>query len=147
MGPELLAATFLVFRQRRFVTVEMDVVGIDAEQKIGARCFASRREPSFHAHGEQQEWMGRGDGAGETIRAEEAGGRGIAGGSMLVDLRRQRRHLCLLASHQILCGRDLCVDLTQLGLGERPLLDERGGPPLRRLGSSDGPVMGQLQLP
>ena len=147
MGPKLLAAAFLFFGESRFVAVEMNVVGIDAEQKVGARSRSSRDKPGFHTDGKQQQRMGRGDRAAEAIRAKEASGRGIAGGSMFVDLRRQCRHVGFLPSHGILRGRDLGVDPSQLGLVERPLPDEQGGPPLRSLGPRDGPIMGRLQLP
>ena len=84
MGPELLAAAFFFLREGRFVAVEMNVVGIDAEQKVGARSRSSRDKPGFHTDGKQQQRMGRGDRAAEAIRAKEASGRGIAGGSMFV---------------------------------------------------------------
>ncbi|MGC3976583.1 MAG: hypothetical protein QM771_19700 [Nitrospira sp.] len=44
MGPEFLAAAFLFFCERRFVAVEMDIIGIDAEQEISTRPCSSRRK-------------------------------------------------------------------------------------------------------
>lgn len=147
MGPKLLAAAVLFFGESRFVGVEMNVVGIDAEQKVGARSRASRGKPGFYADGEQQQGMRRRDCAAEAIRAKQPGRRGIAGGSMLVDLRRQCRHVGFLPGHRFLRGRDLCVHPGQLGLVERPLPDEQGGPPLRGLGPRNSPVVRRLQLP
>lgn len=146
MGQKLLAAAFLFFGESRLVAVEMNVVGIDAEQKVGARSRASRSKPGFYADGEQQQWVRCRDCAAEAIRAKQSGRRGIAGGSMFVDLRRQRRDFCFLPRHHLLRGRDLVIHPRQLSLMERPLPDEQGGPPLRRLGPCHSPVMRRLQL-
>ncbi len=129
------------------MAVEMNVVGIDAEQKVGARSRPPRGKPGFHTDWEQQQRMRRRDCAAEAIRAKQSGRRGIAGGSMFVDLCRQRRHVGFLPGHRFLRGRDLGVHPGQLGLIERPLPDEQGGPPLRGLGPRNGPVVRRLQLP
>ena len=69
MGPEFVAVNFLLRREGRLMAVEMNVVGIDAEQKIGARSCPSRGKSGFHADGKQQQWVGRGDRPAEAIRA------------------------------------------------------------------------------
>ena len=147
MGPEFLAAAFLFLRQGRFVAVEMNIVGIDAEQQIGTRPRASRCKSGFQAHREQQQGMAGCDCPAEAIRAKKAGRRGITGGAMIVDLRRQCGHLGALARDGVLRRRDLCIHLAQLGLIQRPLPDEQGRPPLRGLRPGNRPVVRQLQLP
>jgi hypothetical protein len=147
MGPKLLAAAFLFLRQCRLVAIEMDVVGIDAKQKVGAWSWPSRGKPGFHTDGKQQQRVGRGDRAAEAIRAKQSGRCGIARGSVLIDLRGQSRDFGSFASHRFLGGRDLGIDPSQLGLVERSLPDEQGDSPLRSLGPRDGPVVRRLQLP